>query len=471
MLSETTFDKRTARRHLWQTVGLLCVLMSLVCRVSAADIHQPEPHSPFPDLREVQIVHSPNDNTRLTKQEAIQLLDSCKVGDHDSLGFTRIDFRVNKTYLEPKYMDNAEALRTIHKALASKEVVLNMGYIVVSAAASPEGYLDANKKLAAGRALAIKEYLLDKYPFIDPSTILTFSMGENWSGLRQMVATDPNVPYKQQVLNLIDDQTCHNKRWQLRTIGNGAAFEYISANMLPYLRGAATCMIYYKNDPAPVVIREHTHDTDTVYIETVVERVIEVPVEAPGELYPRSPKPYYWALKTNLIYDAALLPNLAVEFSMGKSWSIEAQGQWSWWNTDNSKHYFHRIQMGGVEVRKWFGKANHTPLRGHFIGLYGMGGTYDLKFGTTGYLSNNSYSAGISYGYSTPIGRRLNLEFGLGIGYFGGTYHKYKYLEEFDCYHWFETKELNYLGLTKASISLVWLVGSGWNFDKIKQRK
>lgn len=393
-------------------------------------------------------------------------------GITDSIALAVINFRVNKTSLERDYMDNKQTLDLIHRTFVNKETLAAMDFIVVTAAASPEGNTAANRKLAADRAMAVKSYLMWRYPFLNRDMIHTFSIGEDWSGLRKMVEEDTATPYRQEILGVIDSGSdSDTKRSRLKALGGGRAYRYLADNMLPHLRGAAACMIYYKQEPQPVIIERHTHTTDTVYIETIVEREMPLQAEVPLHEQPAQPlNPRYYAVKTNLLYDAVLLPDLAFEFSLGRRWSVEIGGQWSWWNTKAPKHYYHRIQMAGIELRKWLGHRDRTPLTGHFIGLYGMGGTYDIKFGNKGSLSDWSYSCGLTYGYATPVGRRLNLEFSLGIGYLGGEYKKYTYYGPHDCYPWEGTFNRNYIGLTKADISLVWLIGSGVNSDKKKKK-
>ena len=85
--------------------------------------------------------------------------------------------------------------------------------------------------------------------------------------------------------------------------------------------------------------------------------------------------------------------------------------------------------------------------------------TYDFRLGGKGYLSDRwSWGAGIEYGYSLPIGRRLNLDFGLGIGYLGGEQETYRPMDGH--YVWQQTESLRWFGPTKAEVSLVWLIGN-----------
>ena len=100
---------------------------------------------------------------------------------------------------------------------------------------------------------------------------------------------------------------------------------------------------------------------------------------------------------------------------------------YSWWNKPRG-NFFWRTYGGDVEIRRWVGRAAHeNPLTGHHVGLYGQMTTYDFAVSRNGSLADRwSWGAGISYGYSHPVGRRLNLDFTIGVGYFGGKYKKYK---------------------------------------------
>ena len=170
-------------------------------------------------------------------------------------------------------------------------------------------------------------------------------------------------------------------------------------------------------------------------------------------------KPFYMAAKTNLLYDAALVPNVGLEFYLGQGWSIGGNWMYAWWSKD-SKHRYWRIYGGELDIRKYFGrKAAEKPLQGHHLGVYAQGLTFDFETGGKGYLSNFSYGFGLEYGYSLPVAKRLNIDFGLGIGYGGGKYKVYE--PEDDCYVYKETKQRHWFGPTRAEISLIWLLGNG----------
>ena len=76
-----------------------------------------------------------------------------------------------------------------------------------------------------------------------------------------------------------------------------------------------------------------------------------------------------------------------------------------------------------------------------------------------------NYAVGVEYGYSLPIAKRLNIDFTIGVGYWGGKYYEYEPLDGHNV--WQVTRQRHWFGPTKAEISLVWLLGNG-NSNKSK---
>ena len=168
----------------------------------------------------------------------------------------------------------------------------------------------------------------------------------------------------------------------------------------------------------------------------------------------------YWAAKTNLLFDAALVPNLSLEWAFAPRWSVSGEYMHAWWSSDRNHKYW-RTYGGNVELRYWFGKkAAQKRLTGHHVGLYAGALTYDFEWGGKGYLAKKwSTNFGVSYGYSAPIAKRLNLDFELGLGYFSGEYEEYE--PKGDYYFWQTTKNRKFFGPTRAEVTLVWLLGHG----------
>lgn len=168
-----------------------------------------------------------------------------------------------------------------------------------------------------------------------------------------------------------------------------------------------------------------------------------------------------FALKTNLLFDAALMPNVEIEVPIGKRWSVNGEYMFPWWVTKDNR-YCLQILAGGVEGRYWLGSSEsrkrREALTGHFIGLYAGGGEYDLQWKESGYQGEFFIAAGLSYGWSTAIARNLHLEMSVGIGVMQTHYRHYHAIDNYQTLLWQENGKYTWIGPTKAKISLVWVL-------------
>lgn len=172
------------------------------------------------------------------------------------------------------------------------------------------------------------------------------------------------------------------------------------------------------------------------------------------------------ALKTNMLYDALLVPNAGVELHVGRGWTVGADWAFAWWKND-ARRFCWRVCGGSLGVRRYIGRASAgSPFAGHHVGAYAQVFTYDFQAGRRGYLAGKpggtlwdraGYAFGLEYGYSLPVGRRLSIDFAVGVGYMGGKYHEY--LTADGCAVWQKTSRRRWFGPTKAEVSLVWTLG------------
>lgn len=168
-------------------------------------------------------------------------------------------------------------------------------------------------------------------------------------------------------------------------------------------------------------------------------------------------------LKTNLISDAVLSPNLGVEVGLAPKWTLDAIGQFNGWTLSHARRWKHWAVQPGV--RYWF----CDRFGGHFVGAHLHGGQFNMGgfdgrlnlFGTDARkLKDSRYQGwfaggGVSYGYAWVLNRRLNLEGEIGIGY---SYTKFDQFRCSGCGKKVATdKAHHYFGPTKAAINLVYL--------------
>ena len=168
-----------------------------------------------------------------------------------------------------------------------------------------------------------------------------------------------------------------------------------------------------------------------------------------------------FAVKTNLLFDAAMMPNVEIEVPIGKRWSVNGEYMFPWWLLDGDK-YSLQILTGGLEGRYWLGsrknRMNREVLTGHFLGLYAGGGKYDLQWKENGYQGEFFIAAGISYGYAHEIARNLRLEYNIGIGLLRTDYRHYHARDNYQTLLWQENGKYTWFGPTKVKILLVWLM-------------
>ncbi len=91
-------------------------------------------------------------------------------------------------------------------------------------------------------------------------------------------------------------------------------------------------------------------------------------------------KPYHVAVRTNVLYDALLLPTLGIEWRVNDRWGIRLDGSRSWWGNEKGK--VQKIWLVNPEVR-WYllrNKRFYAGVSGSF-GQYNYGAQYKMWHG------------------------------------------------------------------------------------------
>ena len=399
---------------------------------------------------------------------------------------TTIYFRPGYSLLELSYRDNAANMKALTQGIQTIKgnPCVQLQHIRILSAASPEGNSALNKRVAKRRGERLRDYL--KETLVLPDSIFTVSSaGEDWQGLAALIAKE-KTPWRNKALQIIrhtpewvtrNGKVVDGRKRQLQNLDGGKAWKYMLDNHFYTLRTGAVVVCEVKtlaaeSTPSAAEARLEQARPESASQQPASQSPSSPPFPAiPSQVHPEPQSPSvasYFALKSNLLYDALLVPNLSLEASIGSGWTLGAGGMFAWWSKD-AKHRYWRIYGGGLEIRKYFGTLSKSkPLQGHHLGIYGDFLTYDFEFGAKGYQSKATYAAGIKYGYSHPIANRLNLDFALGIGYLHSNYKTY--VPRDGCYVYQETKKRKWLGPTQAEISLVWLLGKG-NTNKKKGGK
>lgn len=163
------------------------------------------------------------------------------------------------------------------------------------------------------------------------------------------------------------------------------------------------------------------------------------------------------AVKTNMLYDLTSTLNVGVEYRLSPRWTVDLSGNYNpfeWKEGRKMKHWL--VQP---EVRYWFCEA----FAGHFVALHALGGEFnvgdlDLKvYPSTRHsrYEGGMYGAGVGYGYQFVLGTRWNLGLEIGGGWIHANYDRYNCAH---CGDWKGSGKKNYLGLTKAAVSLIYII-------------
>jgi hypothetical protein len=358
---------------------------------------------------------------------------------------------------------NNASLRQLHDSLQQSIADSTLWRVQIGAFASPEGPTALNRQLVKQRAASLYQWTAQRFP-LAPTVLVTDTAATlyDWATLSRIVAASSLQDKDEMLLDIHRARsTAHADSLliaQLRTVRHGQSWRWLQRNAFPLMRNAYARILTVPSLATP----------DTITIEPPIQ---PQPAEftEPADLPPvpdASPRPFYMDLRTNLLYDAALIPNLGLEFSLGRGWSLATNWAWAWWSRRQSNRYW-RVFGGEFNLRRWFG--SRKPLTGHHIGVYAEALTYDIMLTSDhgylggcpggGMLCHPSWNIGAEYGYACPIARRWNLDFTLGLGYFWGNYYQYTAIDTH--YVWQGTKQKRWLGPTKAEVSLVWLLGRG----------
>lgn len=386
--------------------------------------------------------------------EAKSVLDSARKDSSVVESFS-IYYECDSTELNPDYLGNRAQISRILSYIHNSP---RIDSITIYSWSSPEGRYSYNMKLSRERGKSAKRFLLSHSPDsakLDSGKIRLSPIAENWSGFISAVTENYHRHDREAVLEIINDETIRNdvKKWKLHCLDEGRSWRYMIDNYMPSLRAASWVCVWGEiMGPLPEYPRMS-------YRLPNPEPGL---AEKPAEEYSRQT---ILALKTNLLYDAVTALNFAVEVPIGRRFSVLYEHHCPWWLSDNNKYCLQFLSYGG-ELRWWMSPiyskkskgVKRDALTGHFLGLYGWTGKSDIQIDNRlGCYQFDFCSAGLTYGYSMPLGKHLNMEFSISAGYTQIPYQHYIPTEDWSLLIRDDNKAgtLHYFGPTKAEISLV----------------
>ena len=150
-----------------------------------------------------------------------------------------VTFVVNRTELNPNYMNNPAEIK---KILNSIDIVkadpdAQITEIHIRGYASPEGPYDNNVRLAKGRTETLANYVNKLYKFA-PGIMTTSYDPEDWQGLRSYITDSLNfdIRDRQGILNVIDGPLGFDARDNALKTKFPSDYEIILKQIYPWLR-------------------------------------------------------------------------------------------------------------------------------------------------------------------------------------------------------------------------------------------
>ena len=392
---------------------------------------------------------------------------------HDSItGTAHITFPISLAEIQSGYGNNARELGRISKDLHSimSDSTLTLHNLTIHGFGSIDGPYRLNEKVSRQRTDSVAAFISGMSNLSD-GCIVTRSTAEDWKGFKQYVekSSTEQMPHKEEILRIINStREPDAKEWLIKST-YPEDYKYLIANCMPQLRRSDYTIDYVK--ASHIGIREAVAMPETAAVFVADTTAVSTQEE------PKK-KSLLFALKTNMLYDAALIPNLGIEVYMGKRWTIALDWFYTWFSSNN-RHRYWQAYGGYLGVRKYLGGNNnqtsdirHQTSRvfpvGHHLGAYILGLTYDVEWGGKGYQASKfGFGGGLEYGYSKMIGRRWSIDFSVGVGFQDGEYKEYEPANDgTGHYLWLATKKRHWWGPTKAEVSLKWLFGTKGNKQK-----
>lgn len=212
--------------------------------------------------------------------------------------------------------------------------------------------------------------------------------------------------------------------------------------------------------PAPEQLPEPSAEPEPEIPPVEQEPVVEVPRQEPRpQPPPQQPqKTCGLSIRTNLLYDAFLVPTLGAEWRVNQDMGIKLDGSYGFFGRETGK--IQKLWLLNPEFRLYMGIAKRfyigvgANFSGYNVYRFMVGGFFPEDTGYQG----NLWNAGVTTGYQLALSRVLSLDFNLGLGFTKLDYDSFHVVDRIRIYR--EKRQTrSFWGPTQAGISLVWRIG------------
>ena len=454
------------------------------------------------------------------------------VGQWEEMSLT-IYFKVGRYELLPSLSGNGRRISRFFEALdsLSTDPAVRISHTVdIRSSASPEGNTQFNAQLSMNRARTAMKLFRSRTlsnqqatpNALDGISFRINSIGEDWETLGEQIRSS-NLDPSRKALDIVEKTPTYiirhgkivgGRKQSLMNLWGGKLWWKLYRLFFPSLRQATLTVRYTRQEaiqspsaealtsavassnlpPKGLVQRPTQKPTQDPQRPTHdPQRPTQKPSQEPSQTQTQEPSPApsqtpdlqtlptvkatavaggkpLFAIKTNLLFNAATLINLGIELPVSERVSIAAEGIFPWWR-NASKDITIQMMAADIEGKYWFGdRSLFEPMTGFYAGAYFGGGIFDFQLGKftdgKGVQGDFFILGGLSAGYAHKIGRNLRLEYGLGLEYLQCDFREYISVKDTKFgnikvmpYPW-ELKRSRSILPAKASVSLVWMIDS-----------
>lgn len=380
---------------------------------------------------------------------------------HPHLNFD--DSAVSRTHVQPFAIDSARvgsdaSLQSFAALVDSANSMGAVSRIGIEGAASPDGPLNYNRRLARQRAQALKGYFT-RHTSVPDSLFEITSIAEDWDQFRSMLPqtlTPRDIAAVDSIIG--STESLDRRERMLRRYDNGRVWRILVADVLPALRRASMTVALSSGEQmlfsTTAARRTPLQKTATLPVRSEATSVITSEAVIPlSPIYTPLQPPLHWYIKTNLPAWGMLLTNIAAEFDCAPHWSVQLPVYYSGFNYFTSRRKFRTFAVI-PEARYWFRADNQGWFAGAHLGM----AYYNIALGgSTRYQDHDGNSpalgGGINFGYRLGLGatRRWRLEFSLGAGVYHFDYDEFR-----NCHNGLLTGRTRrtFAGIDNAAVSL-----------------
>ncbi len=380
----------------------------------------------------------------------------------------QVDFRVNSTFIDPNYSDNAQRLTQItdflHRLLSDSTV--NVLSISFCGTASPEGSYQLNRRLARGRLEALEKVVRSKVEVPD-SLVKRDDSYIPWEQFASMVE-ESDLSHREEILMILGSkseivsyrsgQHIDSRILRLQTLDGGRAWRELNVRFFSKLRNACVVFVTFRKKVEPIVVEEPVVVPEEQLAEvsdTIVVPVVPAVVET--DTIVAAPIVEEWQrrlrIKTNAVGLGLLMANAAAEIDLQKHWSFHLPVYYSAWDYFKSTVKFRTFAVQ-PELRYWLDEDNENWFFGaHFTMAY-YNFAFDGEYRTQDRDGKSpALGGGLAVGYRLPVSKnkRWQVECSLGAGVYPLHYDKFRNRPDGLLVY---TEKKTYWGIDQVNVSL-----------------